>query len=94
MALVLIEAKLHSPKSGWAGEDEELTDEDAADPDQLVKYWRGLQRLPGFAATPRHLVYLTKHGAAPAAELAESLRRAPEMRLAWLSWRHVTRRHC
>ena len=52
VALVIIEAKLHSPKSGRAGEDDELTDEGAADPDQLVSYWRGLQRLSGFAGTP------------------------------------------
>ncbi len=89
VSLVLIEAKLHSPKSGRAGVDDELTEEGAADPDQLVRYWRGLQVLPGFPSIPRHLVYLTKHGAAPAGELAESVRRAPEMRLAWLSWRDI-----
>ncbi len=85
-ALVLIEAKLHSPKSSRASKGDELADEVLADPDQLVRYWQGLQELPGFPATPRRLVYLTKHGAAPVGELAESVRRAPQMRLAWLSW--------
>jgi hypothetical protein len=89
LSLVLIEAKLHSSKSGRAGVDDEPTDEGAADPDQLVRYWRGLQVLPGFPSVPRCIVYLTKHGAAPAEELTESVRRAPGIRLAWLSWRDV-----
>jgi len=88
-ALVVIEAKLHSPKSSQASEDDEPTNENVVDPDQLVRYWQGLQGLPGFHAMPRRLIYLTKHGAAPAEELAESVRRAPGMQLAWLSWRDV-----
>jgi hypothetical protein len=88
-ALVVVEAKLHSPKSGQADEQEELTDENSADPDQLVRYWRGLQSLPGSPEIPRWLIYLTKHGAPPVEELTESLRRAPTMQLAWLSWRDI-----
>jgi hypothetical protein len=88
-ALVAVEAKLHSPKSGRVRGDDEPVEEEVADPDQLVRYWLGLQALKGGPSTLRRLVYLTKHGAAPAEELAESVRRAPGMQLAWLSWRDV-----
>jgi hypothetical protein len=87
--VVLVEVKLHSPKSGRATEDADPAG-DAPDPDQLVKYWQLLTTLDevNAGATP-HLVYLTKHAVPPADELAESLRRRPDMALGWLSWRDV-----
>jgi hypothetical protein len=88
VASVVIEAKLHAQKSGRASDDE-LAD-DAPDPDQLVRYWQGLQSGKAVqVGTETSVIYLTRHGAAPAEELAESVRRAPAMRLAWLSWRDV-----
>jgi hypothetical protein len=89
VAVVLVEAKLHAPKSGQASEeDDELADDDLPDPDQLVRYWQGLKNRVQNAVHAR-MIYLTKHGAPPANELGASVRRAPGMELAWLSWRDV-----
>jgi hypothetical protein len=90
--LLVIEAKLYSPKSGEAGDDDAGLAQDVPDPDQLVKYWQGLRgsRLAD-ADVPRTLLYLTSHPAAPSEELAATLARAPSMRLGWLSWRDVWR---
>lgn len=103
---VLVEAKLHSPKGGAAADDEdelaedsdladddlELVDEDLPDPDQLVRCWQALRERVKSKGQIR-LIYLTKHGAPPAQELAESVGRAREkgfeMELGWLSWRDV-----
>jgi hypothetical protein len=85
--LVVIEVKLYSPKSGFAGEDdEELAVDDVPDPDQLVKYWQGLARVSGAAEVQRSLIYLTAHRCAPRTELKEGLQRLPLMRLGWLNW--------
>jgi hypothetical protein len=87
--LVLIEAKLFSPKSSKAGEEDgELAVEDKPDPDQLVRYWQGLRRQQEVVAGAScSLIYLTSHGTPPLAELRDSVCRASGMRLAWLSWR-------
>jgi hypothetical protein len=87
-AVVVVEAKLDSPKSGRAAEDdEELASEDTPDPDQLVRYWQGVrERWGAEAGSQLGVVYLTKHSVPPLDELEASLRRAPGMRLAWLSW--------
>jgi hypothetical protein len=89
VAMVLVEAKIHAPKSGRAVEDDdELADDAIPDPDQLVRYWQGLRnRVPGKAQA--RIIYLTKHGAPPTQELGESIRREPGMKLAWLSWRDI-----
>ncbi len=87
---ILIEAKLYSPKSGSAGEDDSsVANPEVPDPDQLVRYWQGLSTR--YAGVERTIIYLTSHGVPPAAELVESLRREPSMRLAWLSWRDIWR---
>jgi hypothetical protein len=88
VAVVVIEAKLYSPKSGRASDDNSLAD-DAHDPDQLVNYWKGLQSRDDVPAGKASVIYLTRHGAPPIEELVESARRAPAMQLAWLSWRNV-----
>lgn len=81
---LVVEAKLDATKSGEAG-DEEATD--AADPDQLRRYWQGLRAAPG--APPLGVVYLTPHATPPRDELAASLAREPGDWLGWLSWRDV-----
>jgi hypothetical protein len=74
-----------------AGDD--LADDAAPDPDQLVRYWTGLhQRVP--TGVQARMIYLTKHAAPPADDLGESVRKArnaggPPMELAWLSWRDI-----
>lgn len=84
---VLIEAKLHSPKSGAAGESaEDATEEDVPHPDQLVRYWRGLQLRPEVTGVGCSLVYMTSRSMPPLKELHESIVHSPEMRLAWLHW--------
>lgn len=86
---ILIEVKLHSPKSGSAEEDEDF-DEEYPDPDQLVKYWQFLgKQYPSFVS--KDLIYLTSHSSPPFDELLSSLSRAPGMRLHWMSWRDVWR---
>jgi hypothetical protein len=95
--LVVVEAKLHSPKSG--GLDAEENDEEAeADseeetesPDQLARYWRGVVRRAEQVRAECSLLYLTAHSVPPIQELADSLRACPGMRLGWLSWRDVWR---
>jgi hypothetical protein len=91
--LVVIEVKLDSPKSGRAHPDDELPKEDAVDPDQIVKYWRGLlARAGAYAQQPLStLIYLTSHRTPPRREMGDSLRRADNMRLGWLSWNDVWR---
>jgi hypothetical protein len=88
IGVVLVEAKLYAPKSGAAGADaDEVADDEVPDPDQLVKYWQGLQqhvRLRG--SCPAWLVYLTAHSSPPVVELGEAMRRLRYMRLGWLSW--------
>jgi hypothetical protein len=87
--LVLIEAKLFSPKSGSAREEDgDRAEEHQPDPDQLVRYWQGLRLQPEVVDGANcSLVYLTSHGTPPLAELLASAGRQPDMRLAWLSWR-------
>jgi hypothetical protein len=88
-ALILIEAKYMSPKSGQAGADEPF-DPAVPDPDQLVRYWQALSRAAPQRAT-KAIIYLTAHAAPPTDELEQSLRRQPEAQLGWLSWRDVWR---
>jgi hypothetical protein len=87
---MVIEVKLDAGKSGSADNDDEETGEEVetavADPDQLRKYWQGLQR-HGTAALG--VVYLTAHAVPPAEELATSVAREPGDWLGWLSWRDV-----
>jgi len=89
--LVLIEAKLFSPKSGTAEAEEAERDQslDTPSPDQLVKYWQGLRQRALAANQPEcSLIYLTARSMPPLKELRESLANGPEgMRLSWLSWR-------
>lgn len=94
--LTVVEAKLHSPKSGEAednGEDDAPAADVAEDswtPDQLVRYWRGM--LSHIAASDPNrcsVVYLTAHTTPPTEDLTISLRACPTMRLGWLSWRDV-----
>lgn len=87
--ILLIEAKYRSPKSRRGPDDDEAeaAGDVATDPDQLVDYWLGGQKLRGASSATVALVYLTAHGSPPMRELGESLRRCPTMRLAWLSWR-------
>lgn len=89
--LILIEVKLWSPKSGGPVETDDDTEEGArqivGDSDQLVKYWRGLQRIKGDAAAS--LVYLTPHITPPFSELKESIELCPEMHIEYLSWADV-----
>jgi hypothetical protein len=88
--LVLIEAKLFSPKSGTAEAEEAERDQglDTPSPDQLVKYWQGLQQRARAANPPQcTLIYLTARSMPPQKELRESLEKRREMRLSWLSWR-------
>jgi hypothetical protein len=84
---ILIEAKYFSPKSSVAEDDAIELSEDKPDPDQLVKYWQGLVRRQENRSCS--LIYLTSQGSPPVHELSESLRRCPQMRLAWLSWSDV-----
>ena len=87
--VVLVEVKLYSAKSGSADEDDDI-DEDEPDPDQLARYWQGLIKRRSEPQTlPRTVVYLTSHSTPPAEELTETLKRAANIRLAWLSWRDV-----
>ena len=88
IAAVLVEAKLYAPKSGSAGpEIGDKADEETPDPDQLVKYWQGLQRyVRPSEPCSTWIVYLTAHSSAPLGELADALKRLPSMRLGWLSW--------
>ena len=96
--LLIIEAKLYSPKGGAGAaaanaEDAEVGDDEVApiDRDQLVRYWQLLTRELVPRAAPEAptalLVYLTAHSAPPRTDLEESIR--PGMRLGWLSWRDV-----
>lgn len=87
--LVLIEAKLFSPKSSKADADDgALAVEDKPDRDQLVRYWQGLRRQQEVdAGAECSLIYLTSHSMPPLAELRESVSRESGMRLAWMSWR-------
>ena len=98
--LVVVEAKLYSPKSGEADVDvdeadiDSDADEPAWNPDQLVRYWRGvLQHVLSPGTARCSVVYLTAHATPPVEDLAASLRGEHAMRLGWLSWRdiwHVT----
>lgn len=92
--VVLVEVKLYSGKSGTAEDDSPDLDDiqgegnadgpDPVDPDQLVKYWRGLRAR--FPEKPRQLIYLTSHLVPPVEDLRKSLARDNTMNLAWLSW--------
>lgn len=87
---LVIEVKLDAGKSGEASEDAEGGEEvttDAADPDQLRKYWQGLRASAGGPALG--VVYLTSHVIPPTDELAASVAREPGKWLGWLSWRDV-----
>jgi hypothetical protein len=90
---ILVEVKLYSGKSG-RGTGAQVEAEEAFDapdkqfePDQLARYWVELARK--FPDATRAIIYLTSHLTAPEAELRESLARAPDMRLRWLSWYDV-----
>jgi len=86
VAYIIIEVKLGASKSAVAGaEDSETEIPDVPDPDQLIADWQAL-RVTGDAALPRTVVYLTAHPAPPHEELAASLGRCPQAKLAWLSW--------
>jgi hypothetical protein len=93
--LVLIEVKLYSAKSGEAGAEEDSLQRDAPDPDQLVRYWQGLDTDKyQVMDIPKTVIYLTSHPAPPSDDLEVTLRRIlsrnlPTMRLAWLSWRDI-----
>jgi hypothetical protein len=90
---VVIEAKYGAGKSQWHGP--EALEEEAMDPkhDQLVRYWSALfaadfvgvdaARLRGARRT---VVFLTADPSPPRAELDESVRLHPSIRLAWLAW--------
>lgn len=89
----VVEVKLDAGKSGEAeGESdgaatEEPEEGDAADPDQLRKYWQGLRA--GFGGPALGVVYLTSHPVPPREELAASVARERGEWLGWLSWRDV-----
>jgi hypothetical protein len=88
---LVVEAKFNSPKSGRAGEDDgEQAIEGVRDPDQLVRYFQGLQAYARPGSHPLGLIYLTAHSVPPRDELAASFDRYPAMRLAWLSWRDAS----
>jgi hypothetical protein len=98
--LVVVEAKLHSPKSGEADESEdgdadhtdldEPIDQPAREPDQLARYWRGaLDLWSGQSESRCSVVYLTAHSVPPVDGLAASLTACRTMRLAWMSWRDI-----
>jgi hypothetical protein len=92
VAEVVVEAKLFSGKSSVATayDDADDTWPASVDPDQLVRYWQWLvSRRKANGPDTKALVYLTAHAIPPVGDLRESLRRAPSMRLAWLSWRDV-----
>jgi hypothetical protein len=85
---LVVEAKLRSPKSGSAGEDDgEHAEENVADPDQLVRYFQGLRTHARPGSHPLGLIYLTAHAVPPVDELTASHGRYPTMQIAWLSWR-------
>ena len=97
---VVIEAKLHSPKSGEANVAEILDSATAAidsgkspqSPDQLARYWRGLlMKHPETELNRLSLVYLTAHSTPPTDELCASLRACPTMNLGWLAWSDIWR---
>jgi len=92
--LIALEVKLWSPKSGTVSKDDDASKDGEVegssllpDRDQLVKYWRRLQRIAG-NATPT-VVYLTPHPSPPEADLRDSLAICPSMRLGWLSWTDI-----
>lgn len=97
--IILVEAKLHSPKSGERGSSgddgrrgEPEADAEPFEPDQLARYWRGLLLRPEVAAGAKPtLIYLTAHATPPLEELHASLERGPQagMSLYWLSWREA-----
>lgn len=86
---LVVEVKLDAGKSGAADDESEPGEEEpeVPDPDQLVKYWRGLKRRTDIPALG--VVYLTAGVIPPAEELRESVRREPGDLLGWLSWRDV-----
>ncbi len=86
---ILFEVKLDSGKSQTMSDaiGDDGPDEDEADPDQLSKYWRGLQKdLDKTGGPALGVVYLTAHAIPPLADLTESLARQPGTWLGWLSW--------
>jgi hypothetical protein len=93
--LVVVEAKLHSPKSGEASDEDDANAEIIAcdmqwHPDQLVRYWRGLADHADLrGSNSSSVVYLTAHSAPPLSDLTASLKVDPKMRLGWISWRHI-----
>ncbi len=94
---VLVEAKLHSPKSSRESRHRDGAERPSGNEwqpadipdDQLAKYWEGLAALPSRISAPTTLIYLTTHSVPPRRDLKESLQRAPSMRLAWMSWTDV-----
>jgi hypothetical protein len=86
---IVLEAKYGASKSDW-----DTVDAEDLRRDQLVRYWEALRALdlPEVSAdrirgAEKTVVFVTPHGAPPAEELQESVRRRGEIRLAWLSWR-------
>jgi hypothetical protein len=86
LAVVIIEAKYLSPKSGVASEDVPF-DPAAPDPDQLARYAQILSNT--VRGVESAVFYLTAHSAPPVDELRASLTRIPDPNLFWLAWRDL-----
>lgn len=87
-ALVVVEIKLDSIKSGSGKTDHTAADE--KDHDQLAKYWRAILSCNSLISADKiAIAYFTSDVLPPLDELTESMRREPGMRLAWLSWRKL-----
>lgn len=88
-AVLFIEAKYLSAKSGVAGEGETY-EPSLPDGDQLVKYSQVLDAESAKGVFTA-VIYLTAHAAPPIEELAASVERRRDARFGWLSWRDVWR---
>jgi len=74
--IMAIEVKLDATKSGFAGENDCKSADDEPDPDQLIKYWQGIN-----AFSPKVLktvIYLTSHSIPPIDELAATISGNPK----------------
>jgi hypothetical protein len=90
--LAVVEVKLDANKSGSAEQNDGECTGDQRDDDQLVKYAQGIDaRYPEVASDRKTVIYLTSHVIPPVDELAATIRRKPEMRLGWVSWRQLSR---
>ena len=92
--LVVVEAKLHSPKSGDGAADDENVDaqvppEISMPRDQLCRYWDGLLKHHSLPPSQCSVIYLTAHATPPLDDLNSSLELRRDMRLAWMSWRDI-----